>query len=197
MLVFDISAGGRFEEVGEEVSIDQIYRQDWGNGVYIGGRWGGRWDSSNWCTNNGRGKVLNWDVFIEGEGGKQAAFNDVRGVVGDGRDGAVVLVEKNEFRGKVFVVDDGRVFELDNEIVEVVVGEFLGGNMSKDVQEGLVVNKRGRRAGDEDRGGGRGAGVSRGWEVPGVVGTVEKVLNFLGGSSEVGYIDVVNGRPIE
>ena len=40
-------------------------------------------------------------------------------------------------------------------------------------------------------------GVNRGWEVPGVVGTVEKVLNFLGGGSEVGCVDVVDRQPIE
>ena len=63
----------------------------------------------------------------------------------------------------------------------------------------LVIDEGGRRAWDEGgNGGGRGVtGVSRGWDVPGIVRTVEKVLNFLGGSGEVGCVDVVNGRPVE
>ena len=80
-----------------------------------------------------------------------------------------------------------------------MAGELLGGNISEDVEEGLVVDEGGRRARDEDRSrGGRGmVGVSGGQEVPGIVGTVEEVLDFLGGGGEVGCVDVVDRRPVE
>ena len=123
------------------------------------------------------------------------AFDDVGGVGGEGRDGAEVFVDETVLgRDKVLVVDNCRMSELDNEIVEVVAGEFLGCNVSKDIEEGLVINEGGRRSGDKDRSrGGRGAvGVSGGWEVPGVVRTVEKVLDFLGGGSKVGCVDIVD-----
>ena len=75
----------------------------------------------------------------------------------------------------------------------------MGGNVSEDVEEGLVVDEGGRRVGDEDGSGGRGcaAGVSRGREVPGVVGTVEKVLDLLGGGGEVCCVNVIDRRPVE
>ena len=122
-------------------------------------------------------------------------LNDVRGVVGDGGDRLEVLVDKTVLSGDiVFIVDDGRVGGLNDKVVKIVTGELLGGNVSKDVEEGLVVDEGGRRARDEDRsrGGGCTAGVSRGQDVPGVVGTVEKVLNLLGGGGKVGCVDVVN-----
>ena len=102
-------------------------------------------------------------------------------------------------RGEVLIVDNGGVGELDDKIVEVVAGELLGGNVSKDIKEGLIVDKGGRRIGDEDRSGGGGCtvGVSRGWDIPGIVRTVEEVLDLLGGGGKVGCVDVVDRRPVE
>ena len=63
----------------------------------------------------------------------------------------------------------------------------------------LVVNERGRRTRDKDRSGCRRgtAGIGRRQDVPGVVGTIEKVLNLLGSGGKVGCIDVVDRRPVE
>ena len=80
-----------------------------------------------------------------------------------------------------------------------MAGEFLGCNIGEDIEKGLVIDEGRRRSGDEDGSrGGRGAvGVSGEWEVPGIVRTVEKVLDFLGGSGEVGCVDIVDRRPVE
>ena len=198
--VFNKGAGRGFEEMGEECSVDQIPRRDWGDGVYNGGRWGWRWDSGNWCTNNGRGSVLNGDVFVEGEGGEQVAFNNVGGVGRDGGDWMGELINETVLGGgEVLVVNDGGVGRPDDKVIKVVAGKLLGGNVGKDVEEGLIVNEGRRRTGDEDGSGGGGcaAGVSGGWEVPGVVRTVEEVLDFLGGGGNVGCVDIVDGRPIK
>ena len=190
-MIFDKGTGRWLKEVGEEVSIDQIRGWEWGDGVDDRGRWCQRWDGGNWCNNDGRGKFFDGDVFVESEGVEWLTFDNVRGAVGNGGD---VLG-----RDEVLFVDSGGVGELDDQIVEVVTGELLGGNVSEDVKEGLVVDKGGRRARGKDRSGGRrgAAGVSGGWEVPGIVGTVEEVLDFLGGGGEVGCVDVVDGRPVE
>ena len=164
--------------------------------MYIRGRWGWRWDSGNQCVNNSGGQVLNWDVFVEGKGCKWVMLNDVGGVGRDGRDGAGEFVNEMVASGDVVLfVNDVGMGRLDDEVIEVVAGEFLGCNIGKDVEESLVINERGRRARDKDRSRGRGhaTGVSGGWDVPGVVGTVEKVLNLLGGGGEVGCVDVING----
>ena len=55
VIILDIGTGRWFEEVGEECSVDQIHRRDWGDGVYDRGRWGWRWDGGNQCANNSGG----------------------------------------------------------------------------------------------------------------------------------------------
>ena len=200
VLVLDIGAGWGCEEVWECISVDRISGQDRGNSMYNGRGRCWEWYGGNQCDNNGQGKVFDGDVFIEGEGEEWLTFDNVGGIGRNGGDWARELVDETMVGGgEVLVFDDGGVGELDDQVIEVVAGEFLGGDISKDVKESLIVNKGGRRAGDEDRSGGRGctAGVSGGREVPGVVGTVEKVLDLLGGGGEVGCVDVVDGRPVE
>ena len=127
-------------------------------------------------------------------------FDNVRGVGGNGGDRAREFIDETIVGGgEVLVVDDSGMGELNDQVVEVVAGEFLGSNVGKDVKESLIVNEGGRRARDKDgsRGGRGTVGVSGGWEVPGIVGTVEEVLDFLGGSGKVGCIDIVDGRPVE
>ena len=143
---------------------------------------------------------MNWDVLVEGKGGKRMTLDNVGGVSGNGGDWAREFIDKTIVgRGEVLVVDDSRVGELDDQVVEVVAGEFLGGDISKDIEEGLIVDKGGRRARNEDGSGGRrgAAGVGRGWEVPGIVRTVEEVLDLLGGGSEVGCVEVIERRPVK
>ena len=92
-------------------------------------------------------------------------LNDVRGVVRDRRDGVGVLIDETVLSGgKVFINDNGRVGRLDDKVVEVVAGELSYSNVSKDIEEGLVIDKGGREARDEDGSGGGGctAGVNRG-----------------------------------
>ena len=55
VLVFDVSTGGGFKEMGEECGIDLVCRRDRGNSKYIGGRWCRRWDGGNQHVNNGKG----------------------------------------------------------------------------------------------------------------------------------------------
>ena len=196
VLVLDVGAGRGCKEVWECVSVDRISGRDRGNSVYGGrGRCQG-WYSGNWCDNNGQGKVFDRDVFVEGKGKEWLTFDNVGGVGRNGRDWARELVNETIVGGgEILVIDDGGVGELNDQVIEVVAGEFLGGNISEDVEEGLIVDEGGRRARDEDGSRGRRctAGVSRGQEVPGVVGTVEKVLDFLGGGGEVGCVDIVDG----
>ena len=200
VLVLDVSAGRGCEEVWECVSVDHISGRDRGNGVYDGrGRCRG-WYGGNRCDNNGQGKVFDGDVFIEGKGEEWLTFDNVGGVGRNGGDWARELIDETMVGGgEVLVFNNGGVGELDDQVVEVVAGEFLGGNVSKDIKESLIVDEGGRRAGDEDGSGGRGcaAGVSRGWEVPGVVGTVEKVLDLLGGSGEVCCVNIIDRRPVK
>ena len=127
-------------------------------------------------------------------------FDNIGGVGRNGGDLAREFINKTIVSGgKILVIDNGRVGELDDQVVEVVAGEFLGGNISEDIEKGLIVDEGGRRAGDEDGSGGRGCavGVGGGQEVPGVVGTVEEVLDLLGGGGEVCCVNVVDGRPVE
>ena len=146
------------------------------------------------------GKVFDRDVFIESEGVEWLSFDNVGGVDRNRGDGVGRLFEEMVLgRDEVLFVDSGRVGELDDQIIEVVTGEFLGYNIGENIEEGLVVDKRRRRTRDEDRsrGGRCAAGVSGGWEIPGIVRTIEEVLDLLGGGSEVCCVDVVNGRPVE
>ena len=200
VLILDVGTRRGCEEMREHVSVDCICGRDRDDGMYSGGRWCRGRDGSNWHADNGQGKVRDRDVFVKGEGEEWLTFDNIGGVGRNGGDRARELVDETIVGGgEVLVIDDGRVGELDDQIVEVVVGELLGGDISKDVEKGLVVDEGGRRARDEDGSGGRRdvAGVSRGREVPGVVGTVEKVLDLLGGGGEVGCVDVVDGRPVE
>ena len=200
VLVFNVGTDGRLEEVGEKCRVNQIGRQDWGDGMYVGGRWCWGWDGSDWCDDNGQGKVFDRDVLVEGEGAEWLTLGNVGGVDRNGGDRAREFVDETIVGGgKVLVVDDSRVGELEDQVVEVVAGKFLGGDVSKDIEESLIVDEGGRRAGDEDRSGGGEctAGVGGGREVPGVVGTVEKVLDLLGGGGKVGCVDIVDGRPVE
>ena len=99
----------------EERSVDQVHRQNCSNGMYGGGRWRWRCDSGNWCADNGRGKVLDWDVFVESKGEERLMLDNVRGVGGNGGDWVREFV--NEMivgGGKILVINDGGVGELDD-----------------------------------------------------------------------------------
>ena len=145
VLIFDKGIGRQLKEVREERSVDQICRRDCSNSVYSRGRWSWRCDSGDWCDNNRRGKVLDGDILIGGEGGEWATFDNVWGIGGGGRDWAGEFINETILsRGEVLVVDSSRVGELDDQIVEVVAGKLLSGNISEDVEEGLVVDEGGR-----------------------------------------------------
>ena len=200
--VFVLDVGTRWgcEEVRERVGVDRICGWDRYDSVYDGRGRCWRWDSGDQCDNNGQGKVFDGDVFVEGKGEEWLTFDNVGGVDGNGGDGAGKLIDETILGGdEVLVIDNGGVGELDDQIVEVMTGEFLGRNIGENVEEGLVVDKRRRRTGDEDRsGGGRcTVGVSGGWEIPGIMRTIEEVLDLLGGGSEVCCVDIVDGRPVE
>ena len=104
------------------------------------------------------------------------------------------LVDETILSGdEVLIINVGRVGRSDNEVIKALLGEFSGGNIGEDIKEVLVVDKQGRRVGEDgDEDGGDVTGVSRGWEVPSVVGAVEEVLDLLGGGGEVGCVDVID-----
>jgi hypothetical protein len=169
MAVVSSGAGRSGEEVWEELGfVEAGEREDGEDGS--GQAWGG--DTSNRGFSDGRREVFDGDVS------KGDVVDDVLKLA------VCVLV-------LVFV---GRgVLELRAFYVSL-----LGGDVSEDVEEVW----RGDGGIGEDGGGDEGRGAvlvaTRAvttfwtWIVPGVVRTVEKVLDYLGGGGEVLLVDVID-----
>ena len=156
-------------------------------------RWGKRWDGSDRGDNDGWQEVLDWDVS------KQDALDNLLKLLVD--------VGILWFRVGVLELRTREVVLLGSDVSENLKEVGRGGN--EDRRGGSdrdnrwrVDNKRGKEGEQanrgvwEDRDGEAASGVAIwAWIVPGIVGTIEEVLNDLVGGSDVYLVDVINLRP--
>jgi hypothetical protein len=170
MAVVGGGAGRGGKEVWEEFGfVEAGEREDGEDGS--GWTWGG--DTGDRGFGDGRWEVLDWDV-------------SERDALDDFFELAVGVL--------VLVLGLARVLKLRAFYISL-----LGGDVSEDVEE----VGRGDGGVGEDSGGDEGRGAVlvetrdgvvaiRTWIVPGVVRTVEEVLNDLGGGGEILLVDVID-----
>ena len=189
-VVIGSGAGWGSEKVGEKVGF---WKDREAKGVTRGSRWGGRRDSGDRGGNNGRQKVLDWDVS------KRDTLDDFFETLVD-----ICILR---LRVGVFKLRTREIVLLSGDVGENLKEVGRGGN--KDGQGGgdgndgrRIDDKRGEEGGRadgrvrEDRDGEAASGVAiRAWIVPGVVRAIEEVLNNLVGSGNVYLVDIINLQP--